>query len=59
MKEKIEEIITGNITEDERFKNQRSWIFGHFADPPFKTEHFEIKLAEHPKGEKKKRNRSK
>jgi len=46
-------ITTGSITKDKIFKNQRSWILGHFADPPFNTEHFEIKLAEHKKGEKK------
>jgi len=35
------------------FLKGKSWIVGHFARPPFKTNEFEIKLSQKEKGEHK------
>lgn len=52
-------IIKGNIYKDKQIqkpqekRGQGGWVLGRFAQAPFKTKEFEIKLGKHKKGKKK------
>ena len=55
MEEILKGIVKGNINKETKIlKDQKGWIFGNFAEAPFKTDDFEIKWGVHSKGEIKK-----
>lgn len=49
----MEKLKTGNLNKEQSLIDQRGWLVGSFAKPPFDSEDFEFKWGVHKRGETK------